>query len=56
MADKFMYISNIDTQNYLFWRLQLVDETYRNWTILTNQSNSLKVFEVSNDKEYFVLY
>ena len=56
MADKFMYISNIDTQNYPFWRLQLVDETYRNSTILTNQSNSLKVFEVGNDKEYFVLY
>ena len=28
MADKFMYIPNDDTQNYPFYRLKLVVETF----------------------------
>ena len=28
MADRLMYVPNEDTQNYTFFKLQLVDETY----------------------------
>ena len=32
MADKLMYILNDDKQNYPFWRLQLVVETFEHLT------------------------
>ena len=38
MADKFMYISNNDIQNYLFCRLQLLVETFGHSTLSTNES------------------
>ena len=41
MADKLMYIPNEDTQNILFYRLQLV-ETFRHSTEGTNQSKFSK--------------
>ncbi len=45
MNDKFMYISNDDAQNYPFWRLQLLIETFGHWTKWPNQ-NSIKVPKV----------
>ena len=47
MADKLMYILNVDTQNYSFCRLQFVVETFAHsiYNILTNQ-NPLKVPKV----------
>ena len=41
-----MYISNDNTQNYSFYRLQLVVETFEHSTYWTNQSKSLKVPKV----------
>ncbi len=38
MADKLMYISNDDTQNYPFYSLELVVETFGHLTQWTNQS------------------
>ncbi len=46
MADKFMYISNVDTQNTPFCRLQLVVETFGHST----NKNSIKVVEQTNKK------
>ena len=39
MDDKFMYIPNDDTQNYLFCRLKLVVETFKHSTVWAIQSN-----------------
>ena len=49
MADKLMYISNDDTQNYTFCRLQLVVETFGKPT----NPNLIKVPRVvdSNNKK-----
>ena len=38
IADKLMYIPNNDTQNYLFFRLQLVVEKFGHLTYQTKQS------------------
>ena len=43
MADKFIYISNVDTQNYPYCRLQLVIETLGHSTSWTNQYKIPKV-------------
>ena len=45
MADKLMYIPNDYTQNFLFFRLKLVVETFGHSNQPTNQ-NSLKVPKV----------
>ena len=37
MADKLLYIPNVDSQNYPFYRLQLVAETFGHSTSWTNQ-------------------
>ena len=42
MAEKFMYILIDDTQNWPFWRLQLVVETLNKPT----KQNSIKVHKV----------
>ena len=46
MADKLMYITNDDTQNYHFCRLQLVVEMIGLLTKRTNQSKLIKVPKV----------
>ena len=46
MADKLMYITNDDTQNYHFCRLKLVVETFEHSTWLTNQSKFTEVPKV----------
>ena len=40
MADKSMYIPNDDTQNYLFWRLQLMVEKFEHQLNKPTQQNS----------------
>ena len=46
MADNLRYISNDDTQNYSFYRLQSVVETKEHSTYWTNQSKFTKVPKV----------
>ena len=56
MADKFMYIPNYDTQNYLFCRLQIEVETFEHSTIRSIQSNSISAptgVEPKNKKTLF---
>ncbi len=53
MADKLFYVPNDVTQNYLFFRLQLVDETLGHSTEWINLSNSLIVPKVVH-KIYFL--
>ena len=48
MADKVMYITNDDTQNNLFCRLQLVFETFGHSIRSTNQSKFHKVPKIVN--------
>ena len=51
MADKFIYISNDDTQNYLFCRLQLVVKTFGlNKPTKQNSIKVPKVFKPTNKK------
>ena len=46
MADKLKCISNEDTQNYLFCRLQKVVETFRHSTNEPTNQNLIKVPKV----------
>ncbi len=50
MADKLMYIPNVNTQNYPFFRLQLVDETLGHPTINQHLLNVPKVVMPMNKK------
>ena len=51
MADKLMYILNDDTQNYPFYRLQLMLETFGHTTKWTNQSEfKKKIVKPTNKK------
>ena len=53
MADKLMYITNGDTQNYPFCRLKLVVETFEYSTLWNNQSKFTedpKVVKPTNKK------
>ena len=38
MADKMLYINNIDTQIYPFCKLKLVVETFEHYTLCMNQN------------------
>ena len=54
MADKLMYIPNVKTQNYSFYRLKLLVKTFKHSTLLTNQSKFTKVpkvFKPTNNKK-----
>ena len=42
MADKLMYISNDDTQNYPFCKLRLVIDTFRHLLNQQTNQNSMK--------------
>ena len=46
MADKLMYIPNVNTQNFSFCRLQLAGETYGTQSKNSTNQNSLKVPKV----------
>ena len=50
MADKFMYISNDDRQNYSFCTIQLVVDMFRQLNESLNQSKSIKVPKVVKPK------
>ena len=55
MVDKLMYIHNDDTQNYPFFRLQLVVETSVTELNKTTNQNSIKdpkVVEPTNNKTF----
>ena len=57
MADKLMYIPNVDTQNYPYCRLQLIVETFEYSTKWTNQSKFNKSLQKSeaNEKENVII-
>ena len=49
MADKLMYITNDDTQNYPFCRLQLVVGTFGHSTIRNNKNQNLTKLSWANE-------
>ena len=50
MADKFIHLTNDDTQCYPFFRLQLVVVTFGHSSWWTNQSNSLESPKLLNQR------
>ena len=53
MADKIMYIPNVDTQNYPFCRFQLVVEMIEHltyWTIQSKLNKATKIGKPTNKK------
>ena len=50
MAGKLMYVSDDDTQNYPFCKLQLVVQTVEHSTKWSNQSKVPKVVKLTNKK------
>ena len=50
MADKLMYITHDDTQNYPFCKLQIVFETFGHSTKWMNQSKFSKVVKQTDKK------
>ena len=54
MADNLMYIPNDDSQNYYFFRLQLVVKMFGHSTYCTNLSKkSLKLLSQQIGKRYY---
>ena len=56
MAEKLMYIPNANTQNWPFFKLQLVIEMFGHWTNKPTNQNSIKVPQIvmpTNKKTLF---
>ena len=56
MAEKLMYIPNANTQNCLFYKLQLVIETFGYSTNKPTNQNSIKVPQIVMPKNKKTLF